>query len=143
MLHRKTLVVHDKNSRSNLFYWLELFTLFYTNRLYIVVSPEQTIKMMFAVVILYGICWTPIKIYQLALDYLPKLFHINCSETHFYAMITYYFFAHWLAMSNTFVNPIVYSFMSKNFRVSDYRLISVNVSLWLIVIDDQSVVLYR
>ena len=73
--------------------------------------------MMFAIVILYGICWTPIKMYQLAQEYTPSIFDY-CSQSGFYKVIIFYFFAHTLAMSNSFVNPVVYSFMSKNFMVT-------------------------
>lgn len=32
---------------------------------------------------------------------------------------------HWLSMSNSFVNPVIYCFMSDNFRVSDRRFYKV------------------
>nr|XP_027203178.1 RGS domain-containing serine/threonine-protein kinase A-like [Dermatophagoides pteronyssinus] len=74
---------------------------------------SKTIKMMFTVILLYGICWMPIKLYQFLNDYGLIAY---CTERELYAMICLYFICHWMAMANSFVNPIIYSFMSKSFR---------------------------
>ena len=74
----------------------------------------QIIKMMLMVLVLYCVCWLPIKLYQFLLNY---AFISHCSETQFKLMIYSYIGCHWLAMANSTVNPIVYSFMSKSFRV--------------------------
>lgn len=71
--------------------------------------------MMFTVVLLYGLCWMPVKVYQFLLDY----GYINfCTEFQLRMIVIIYFTCHWIAMANSFVNPIIYSFMSKSFRVS-------------------------
>src|SRR5690625_684603 len=69
---------------------------------------------MFIIILLYDLCWAPIKLYQFLLynDFISY-----CSETQFYTLIALYIGCHWLAMANSFVNPIVYSFMSKSFLV--------------------------
>ena len=64
--------------------------------------------------LLYGLCWAPIKLYQFMLDYDIIGY---CTRTQMYIIIGCYFVCHWTAMSNSFVNPIVYSFMSSSFRV--------------------------
>ncbi|KAH9505993.1 hypothetical protein DERF_010753, partial [Dermatophagoides farinae] len=74
---------------------------------------SKTIKMMFTVILLYGICWMPIKLYQFLNDYGLIAY---CTERELYAMVCLYFICHWMAMANSFVNPIIYSFMSKSFR---------------------------
>jgi hypothetical protein len=74
--------------------------------------------MLFVVILLYGVCWAPIKLYQCLLDYGLISF---CTSGQLYALVCTYFACHWIAMSNSFVNPIVYSFMSKSFRVSDEK----------------------
>lgn len=65
--------------------------------------------------LLYGLCWAPIKLFQFLLDYGIISY---CTEREMYTWIGIYFVCHWTAMSNSFVNPIVYSFMSSSFRVS-------------------------
>ncbi|UXI18552.1 isoleucine-tRNA ligase [Sarcoptes scabiei] len=81
---------------------------------------SKTIKMMFTVILLYGICWMPIKLYQFLLDYGLISY---CTENELYAMVSLFFLCHWMAMANSFVNPIIYSFMSKSFR-NDFTKIS-------------------
>jgi hypothetical protein len=41
----------------------------------------------------------------------------------FYWVTTITILFHWLAMAHSFVNPIIYSFMSQNFRVSVNHLL--------------------
>ena len=64
---------------------------------------------------MYCICWFPIKMYQFLLNFEIISY---CSERQFYLMLYVYLSSHWLAMTNSFVNPIIYSFMTKSFRVS-------------------------
>ncbi len=78
--------------------------------------------MMCAVIILFAICWTPVKTKQIIRSYFPHLFNI-CSMNSFYWVTTITILFHWLAMAHSFVNPIIYSFMSQNFRVSVNHLL--------------------
>lgn len=75
----------------------------------------QTVHMLFTVILLFGFCWLPIKSFQFVreFDYMDY-----CSKIEYLTMIGAYFLCHWIAMTSSFVNPIVYSFMSKTFRVS-------------------------
>nr|XP_046919353.1 neuropeptide Y receptor type 5-like [Dermatophagoides farinae] len=76
----------------------------------------RIIRMLVAVVILFLICWSPIKILMTVITYSPEwLFIHDPSSNNFY--IASYFVCHWMAMANSFVNPIIYSFMSKSFRI--------------------------
>ena len=58
----------------------------------------QTIKMLFVVMALYGICWAPIKLYQFLIDYGVLSY---CSEFSMQALVVAYFACHWLAMANS------------------------------------------
>ncbi|XP_017487579.1 PREDICTED: neuropeptide Y receptor type 4-like [Rhagoletis zephyria] len=46
-----------------------------------------------------------------------------CSQFSLQAIVATYFSCHWLAMANSAVNPIIYSWMSVNFR-NDFRRIT-------------------
>ena len=70
--------------------------------------------MMFIIVSLYILCWAPIKILVLLIEF--QLIS-NCNADQYHILVYVYIIFHWLAMANSFVNPIVYSFMSKSFRV--------------------------
>jgi hypothetical protein len=77
----------------------------------------QIIKIISAVIILFVICWTPVKTKQIIRSYFRNFFYI-CSMKSYYLVTTITLSFHWLAMAHSFVNPIIYSFMSKSFRVS-------------------------
>lgn len=70
---------------------------------------------MMIIIVLYDVCWFPIKMYQFLYE---CDFITYCSETQFRVVIYTYLACHWVAMANSFVNPIVYSFTSQSFRVS-------------------------
>ena len=69
--------------------------------------------MLVMVVLLFGLCWMPLHVFMLVYDY------SNIGETmDYHAIKAIYYTVHWLAMSNSFVNPIIYSFLNDSFRVS-------------------------
>lgn len=72
--------------------------------------------MLVAVVILFLICWLPIKILMTVITYSPEWLFIDDLQSNNVYIATF-FICHWMAMANSFVNPIIYSFMSKSFRV--------------------------
>lgn len=76
----------------------------------------KSIKILLLVLVLFCLCWAPIKVYQLLHEY--DLIRY-CSERQFLAVIYIYIGAHWLAMANSMLNPLVYSFWSTSFRVSE------------------------
>nr|CAD7432008.1 unnamed protein product [Timema monikensis] len=79
-------------------------------------TVKQVIKMLVLVVVLFVICWGPMLIDNLltAYDVLPKL----RTEPPLKHMATAF---HLMAYFNSCINPIVYGFMSKNFRESFYK----------------------
>ncbi|WAR23819.1 CCKAR-like protein [Mya arenaria] len=73
-------------------------------------TKKQVIKMLVAVVVVFIICWAPILINNVlvAFEFLPEL---NIPP---YKYMREAF--HLLSYANSCVNPIVYGFMSRNFR---------------------------
>ena len=80
--------------------------------------PAQVIKMLVVVVLLFAFCWMPLHAFFMVADFFPD----RMNKWRAYGdgvSFTYTFLAiHFLAMSSSFVNPLVYSFMSLNFRVT-------------------------
>lgn len=77
----------------------------------------QIIKMMVTVVVIYAICWLPLHIINIAGDLNPGMYdlpHMNIVWALF----------HWLAMSNSMYNPIIYCWMNSKFRMGFKRVFS-------------------
>ncbi|KAH8306408.1 hypothetical protein KR018_010752, partial [Drosophila ironensis] len=71
-------------------------------------SKRKMIKMMLTVVIVFTMCWLPFNILQLLL---------NDEEFASWTPLPYVWFAfHWLAMSHSCYNPIIYCYMNARFR---------------------------
>ncbi|XP_017006118.2 RYamide receptor isoform X2 [Drosophila takahashii] len=71
-------------------------------------SKRKMIKMMLTVVIVFTSCWLPFNILQLLL---------NDEEFAHWVPLPYVWFAfHWLAMSHSCYNPIIYCYMNARFR---------------------------
>ena len=77
--------------------------------------------MLITVVILFGVCWLPLHIFGLVIDFMPELNNENQPEASTTGAAVYTT-VHWLAMSNSFVNPIIYGFLNDSFRVSCFKL---------------------
>ena len=73
--------------------------------------------MLVIVVVLFGICWLPLHVFILTLDFNPQLVEYKSAAQEKFFIAVYYS-VHWLAMSNSFVNPIIYGFLKDSFRVS-------------------------
>lgn len=71
----------------------------------------KVVKMLVTIVFLFGSCWLPIHIFTMVLDYNPTLV-----KDHRRTLTILYIIIHWLAMANSFMNPIIYGFMNDNFR---------------------------
>ena len=72
--------------------------------------------MLVIVVALFAVCWVPLHAFTLVVDYHPELTaYQTLDQKRFFVAI--YYCAHWLAMSNSFVNPIIYGFLNDCFRV--------------------------
>ena len=61
--------------------------------------------------------WLPIHIFHLYLMYAVYTDDQNkMGEKEYYTVL--FFVCHWLSMSNSFVNPIIYCCMNNNFKVT-------------------------
>ncbi|XP_068084362.1 pyroglutamylated RF-amide peptide receptor-like [Anabrus simplex] len=78
-------------------------------------TVKQVIKMLVAVVVLFVICWAPLLIYNVikAYGFIPN----NAPGTAKHVGTAF----HLMAYFNSCINPLVYGFMSKNFRESFYK----------------------
>ena len=80
--------------------------------------------MLVVVVLLFGICWLPLHVFILVIDFNPDLVDYD-SPQQLQFVTTLYYTVHWLAMSNSFVNPIIYGFLNDSFRVSNSTAVTV------------------
>ncbi|XP_067930824.1 RYamide receptor-like [Watersipora subatra] len=69
-------------------------------------NRRKVIKMLMTMSLLFTLCWMPLYIFFLIEDF-------GLSERD---ILIIYFSVNWLAMSNSFQNPIIYGFLNDNFR---------------------------
>ncbi|XP_062607908.1 substance-K receptor-like [Saccostrea cucullata] len=72
-------------------------------------SKIKVVKMLVIVVTIFGVCWLPLHVFTLVRDFHPSTYHDRLE-------LGLYLGVHWLAMSNSFANPIIYSFTNDSFR---------------------------
>ncbi|XP_033028086.1 neuropeptide FF receptor 1-like [Lacerta agilis] len=71
----------------------------------------KVIKMLVLVALLFMLSWLPLWTLMLLTDY------ARLDEQHINLLASYVFpFAHWLAFSNSSVNPIIYGYFNENFK---------------------------
>uniref|UniRef100_T1J7X3 G-protein coupled receptors family 1 profile domain-containing protein n=1 Tax=Strigamia maritima TaxID=126957 RepID=T1J7X3_STRMM len=75
----------------------------------------KVVKMLGLVVAMFAICWLPLHIFNLLVHFQP---HFSWNFGHNKLFVVSFYTCHWLAMANSFVNPIIYCFMSDNFWVN-------------------------
>lgn len=67
------------------------------------------IKMMIACVAAFLVCWLPLNLFIVVSDQYPDIYNLSG--------ISYvWFVCHWLAMSHTCYNPVIYFWMNAKFR---------------------------
>ncbi|CAH1794824.1 unnamed protein product [Owenia fusiformis] len=79
-------------------------------------SKRKVVQMLVTIVALFGLCWFPLHLFALVLDFRPDLMAYEDILTIIYYCV------HWLAMSNSFQNPIIYGFLNDSFKI-DLRII--------------------
>lgn len=72
----------------------------------------QVVKMLVIVVVMFGICWLPLHLFNLMGDFTEVFKDVPHQQK-----LALFLGAHWLAMSNSFANPIIYGFTNETFRV--------------------------
>ncbi|XP_060106939.1 neuropeptide FF receptor 1-like [Heteronotia binoei] len=71
----------------------------------------KVIKMLILVALLFMLSWLPLWTLMLLTDY------VKLEDQHINLLASYVFpFAHWLAFSNSSVNPIIYGYFNENFK---------------------------
>ncbi|XP_067672121.1 prolactin-releasing peptide receptor-like [Haliotis asinina] len=78
-------------------------------------TKRKVVKMLVIVVCIFGLCWLPLHTFIIVIDFNPHLLEYK-SEQQEVLFTAIYYFAHWLAMSNSFANPIIYGFTNDSFR---------------------------
>ncbi|VDH92085.1 Hypothetical predicted protein [Mytilus galloprovincialis] len=77
--------------------------------------------MLVIVVTIFGLCWLPLHVFTLVIDFHPEVLDYD-TEADEKLLLGIYLGVHWLAMSNSFANPIIYSFTNDNFRADLFTL---------------------
>ncbi|NWW82853.1 NPFF2 protein, partial [Climacteris rufus] len=72
---------------------------------------QKAIKMLIVVTLLFTLSWLPLWTLMLLSDY-ASLSDLQLQLINIYI----YPFAHWLAFSNSSINPVIYGFCNENFR---------------------------
>uniref|UniRef100_T1K3U4 G-protein coupled receptors family 1 profile domain-containing protein n=1 Tax=Tetranychus urticae TaxID=32264 RepID=T1K3U4_TETUR len=85
-------------------------------------AKMKVIKMLAVVVILFALCWLPLQLFNILYWFEIYIFDPD-TQIGIYLHNGLFFLCHWLAMANSFLNPIIYCFMSDNFRVTMVKLI--------------------
>ncbi|XP_076072344.1 prolactin-releasing peptide receptor-like isoform X2 [Mytilus galloprovincialis] len=84
-------------------------------------SKIKVVKMLVIVVTIFGLCWLPLHVFTLVIDFHPEVLDYD-TEADEKLLLGIYLGVHWLAMSNSFANPIIYSFTNDNFRADLFTL---------------------
>ncbi|XP_035824812.1 tachykinin-like peptides receptor 99D isoform X2 [Aplysia californica] len=77
-------------------------------------SKRKVVKMMIAVVVIFGVCWLPTHLY-----FILSSIHKDIAFLPYVQQL--YLLIYWLAMSNSMYNPIVYCLMNARFRAGFRR----------------------
>lgn len=72
-------------------------------------KKRKTIKLLVAVMLVFTVCWAPINFYHLLTDLHPNRVTFRYNGTAF-------FVCHWIAVSSSCINPILYCWMNQSFR---------------------------
>ncbi|XP_045133130.1 RYamide receptor-like [Portunus trituberculatus] len=74
----------------------------------------KMINMMIAVMVCFVLSWLPLQVLQFLIYFVPEI--TQCRGRQCFTYYMSFFVCHWVAMANSFMNPFIYCFMSKNFR---------------------------
>ncbi|XP_038651789.1 neuropeptide Y receptor type 5-like [Scyliorhinus canicula] len=80
-------------------------------------SKRKVIKMLFIIVAVFALCWLPFHIFSVTYEFNPAVLPSDPMD-----ITALYFFSHYLAMSHSFWNPLIYGFYNDNFRADLQRL---------------------
>ncbi|XP_070544934.1 substance-P receptor-like [Ptychodera flava] len=80
-------------------------------------SKQKVIKMLVVIVVMFALCWLPLHVFKLVGLYNPHLYDSDESQDRMRIINACVL---WLAMSNSFVNPIIYGIYNDNFK-TDFK----------------------
>lgn len=80
----------------------------------------KVIKMLILIVGFFALAWLPLQTFNLIYAFTPDLLVRLVGHFGQPTYMTLFLACHWLAMSHSCVNPVIYCFMSDTFRVSFY-----------------------
>lgn len=72
-------------------------------------KKKKVTKMMVTVVVMFAICWLPYQAYNFFQIHFPGI-------NDFYYINIIWLWIHWLAMSNSCVNPFIYAILNEKFQ---------------------------
>lgn len=75
-------------------------------------SKNKVIKMLIVLVCAFTLCWLPLHMFTLINDFTQWLDMFNPKT-----VTLFYYVSHWLAMANCTINPFIYGYSNKKFRV--------------------------
>ncbi|XP_070544097.1 prolactin-releasing peptide receptor-like [Ptychodera flava] len=77
-------------------------------------NKKKVIKMLIVVVLIFTVCWLPLQVFNLIEMFSPYIFDDHDRQNTLRKVNACVL---WLAMSNSFMNPIIYTFLNDTFRV--------------------------
>ncbi|XP_077991047.1 neuromedin-K receptor-like [Glandiceps talaboti] len=88
-------------------------------------SKIKVVRMLFIVVLAFGLCWMPLDTFNFVVTLYPEYL------TYYYRdyVVPIFLTSHWLAMANSFLNPVLYSCLHEGFR-NDFKHLCVACRAW-------------
>ncbi|KAK0411274.1 hypothetical protein QR680_005575 [Steinernema hermaphroditum] len=71
-------------------------------------KQKKAVKLILTVVVSFMVCWLPYQLYHAVLEGLMSNFKVAS---------TCYLISYWVAMANSAINPIIYCYVNKRFRI--------------------------
>uniref|UniRef100_A0A8D8QSE4 Neuropeptide Y receptor n=2 Tax=Cacopsylla melanoneura TaxID=428564 RepID=A0A8D8QSE4_9HEMI len=78
-------------------------------------AKVKVVKMLVTIVVMFAVCWLPLQMFLFLFYFIPS-FGVQPRDPGWHIYALSYFACHWIANANSCVNPLVYCFMSENFR---------------------------
>ncbi|XP_006811746.1 substance-K receptor-like [Saccoglossus kowalevskii] len=85
------------------------------------IAKKKIIKMLSVIVLAFALCWLPLNIFNMVITINQR--YLRESVYHD-VIITIYLTCFWMAMANSFLNPIIYTFLNETFREDLMRLVN-------------------
>jgi len=86
-------------------------------------SQKQSIRMLFVVLVAFVVSWFPIQTFSLVTFLFPSVRMLEYRSIGYNIYYGGYFFFHWLSVSHSCLNPLIYCFMCASFKSDLNKLI--------------------